>query len=284
MRASFVILTTGGRPEELRRALASIDEQGLDVAEVVVVANGARIEPPGGARVVELPENVGIAAGRNVGMRESEEDVVFLLDDDAAYGDRGVVRAALEAFARDPTLGVVSFRIVDPATGEAQRRHIPRLRTGDAARSGPVTTFLGGACAIRREVLERVGAFPEAFFYAMEETDLAWRALDAGFRIDYRGDLPVHHPASSPTRHPEAVRRTARNRVWLARRLLPWPLAVAYVTTWTLLTLSRTRSALEARELFVGLRQGARRLPGDRQPISWATSWRMARLGRPPVV
>ena len=28
------------------------------------------------------------------------------------------------------------------------------------------------------------GGLPEAFFYALEETDLAWRLIDAGWRVN----------------------------------------------------------------------------------------------------
>ena len=69
-------------------------------------------------------------------------------------------------------------------TGTTQRRHVPRLRASDPLRSSRVTTFLGGANAVRTTVFQQVGLLPDEFFYAHEETDLAWRALDAGWMID----------------------------------------------------------------------------------------------------
>ena len=106
-----------------------------------------------------------------------------------------------------------------------------------------VTTFLGGANAVRTQVLAQVGALPEAFFYAHEETDLAWRALDEGWMIDYRADLLFNHPATPPSRHAGYHRMGARNRVWLARRNLPVPLVPLYPGVWLLLTLLRRPSA-----------------------------------------
>lgn len=284
MKASWVVLTTGERPREVDAALASIAAQeGVD-QEMIVVANGGPVTAPADVRVVELPENTGIPGGRNAGIRVAAGDVVFFLDDDARVADPDLARRALEAFAAEPRLGIVSFRIADPETGDTERRHVPRLRAGDAAHSGPVTTFLGGACAIRGAVVDQVGAYPEEFFYAMEETDLAWRALDAGWEIDYRGDLVVHHPGTKPTRHPDALWRTARNRVWLARRRLPWVLAAVYLTVWTTAMLARTRSPRGAGQVTRGLRAGFREPAGERAPMSWGTAWRMTRLGRPPIV
>lgn len=284
MTASFVILTTGDRPRELERAVESALTQELDGLEVVVVANGCQLDLPAPVRVVELPENVGIAEGRNEGLYASSGEVVFFLDDDAVYEGPTVAPRALALFDADPSLGIVSFRIADPETQETQRRHVPRLRVGDPTCSSEVTTFLGGACAIRRLVFDEVGDFPEAFFYAMEETDLAWRAIDAGFRVEYRGDLLVHHPATVPGRHEQALHLTARNRVWLARRRLPLPLAVVYLGVWLPLMALRSGSMSASLHVLSGAREGLRARCGSRRPIRWSTAWRMTRAGRPPIV
>jgi hypothetical protein len=76
----------------------------------------------------------------------------------------------------------------------------------------------------------------------------------------------------------------ARNRVWLARRNLPLPLAVGYVMTWVALTVLRARSRLALRESARGWVQGLRTPCGDRRPIRWRTVWRMTKAGRPPLV
>ena len=285
MRASWVVLTTGERPEALSAAVASISAQvtGDHVQEILVVGNGASPAPPDPARALSLSEHVGVAAGRNAGIAATDGDVVLFLDDDAECVGTGLTAAVLDAFATDDRLGVVSFRITDPS-GVTQRRHVPRLRVGDPTRSCEVTTFLGGACAIRRALVDEVGGYPGAFFYAMEETDLAWRALDAGWRIEYRGDLVVHHPATTPARHGGAIWYTARNRAWLARRRLPAVLVPLYLALWCALTLARVRSIDGARQALSGLIAGLREPAGERRPLRWSTAWRMTRLGRPPII
>ncbi len=188
------------------------------------------------------------------------------------------------AFAADPRLGIVSLRIADPETGRTQRRHVPKLRAADPARSAEVTTFLGGASVIRRSVLERVGGLPEEFFYAHEETDLAWRALDDGWRIRYLAEVLMYHPATAPGRHAAYLRLNARNRVWLARRRLPWVLVPVYLGVWSALTVARTRPLGAVRVWWAGFVEGWRTDPGQRQPMSWRTVARMTRLGRPPII
>ena len=282
---SCVVLTMGNRPAELRRAITSVFEQeGADV-EVVVVGNGADLpELPEGVVTVRLPENVGIPEGRNHGVRVAQGDVILFLDDDGWYRSTGLARHVRERFAAEPALGALSFRIADPDGGPDQRRHVPRLRVGDSRRSSVVTTFLGGASAVRRTAFEAGGGLPGDFFYAHEETDLAWRIMDAGYTIEYDADAVMYHPAVSPTRHGDFYRLNARNRVWLARRNLPWPLAFAYLATWILLTVLRERGRTSLRAWFAGFREGWREDPGPRTPIRWSTAWRMTLAGRPPVI
>ncbi|MGY5130662.1 glycosyltransferase family 2 protein [Streptomyces nigrescens] len=290
MRLGAVVLTMGNRPEELRALLDSVAKQTGDPIEIVVVGNGSPLpELPDGVRTVELPENVGIPAGRNVGIEAfgpggSDVDGLLFLDDDGLLAREDTAELCREAFAADPELGIISFRIADPDTGETQRRHVPRLRASDPMRSSRVTTFLGGANAVRTHVFEEVGGLPDDFFYAHEETDLAWRALDAGWQIDYRSDMVLFHPTTAPARHAVYHRMVARNRVWLARRNLPTLLVPVYLGVWLLLTLARRPSRPALRAWLGGFKEGWVTPCGPRRPMKWATVWRLTRLGRPPVI
>ncbi|MFJ9625777.1 glycosyltransferase family 2 protein [Streptomyces sp. NPDC101181] len=290
MRLGAVIITMGNRPGELRALLDSVAAQHGERIEVVVVGNGAPVpDVPAGVRTVELPENLGIPGGRNVGIEAfgpggRDVDALLFLDDDGLLPNRDTAELCRRAFEADPKLGIVTFRIADPDTGVTQRRHVPRLRAADPMRSSRVTTFLGGANAVRTRVIAEVGPLPEEFFYAHEETDLAWRALDAGWMIDYRSDLVLHHPTTAPSRHAVYHRMVARNRVWLARRNLPAPLVPLYLAVWLLLTLVRRPSRPALRAWLGGFREGWRTPCGPRRPMKWRTVWRLTRLGRPPVI
>ncbi|NED15944.1 glycosyltransferase family 2 protein [Streptomyces sp. SID9124] len=290
MKLGAVIITMGNRPAELRALLDSVAAQEGDRIEVVVVGNGSPVpDVPPGVRTVELPENLGIPGGRNVGIEAfgpsgADVDALLFLDDDGLLPLTDTAELCRKAFADDPRLGIISFRIADPETGVTQRRHVPRLRAADPMRSSRVTTFLGGANAVRTRVLAEVGPLPGDFFYAHEETDLAWRALDAGWLIDYRADMVLHHPTTAPSRHAVYHRMVARNRVWLARRNLPAPLVPVYLGVWMLLTLLRRPSGEALKAWFGGFREGWRTKCGPRRPMKWRTVWRLTRLGRPPVI
>ncbi|WST44211.1 glycosyltransferase [Streptomyces avidinii] len=290
LRLGAVIITMGNRPDELKALLDSVARQDGAPVDVVVVGQGVQVTGlPEGVRSIDLPENLGIPGGRNVGIEAfgpggRDVDVLLFLDDDGLLERTDTAELCRQAFTEDPGLGIISFRIADPDTGVTQRRHVPRLRASDPMRSSRVTTFLGGANAVRTRVFEQVGALPGEFFYAHEETDLAWRALDAGWLIDYRADMVLLHPTTAPSRHAVYHRMVARNRVWLARRNLPAPLVPVYLGVWLLLTLVRRPSAPALKAWFGGFREGWTTPCGPRRPMRWRTVWRLTRLGRPPVI
>ncbi|WP_199836970.1 MULTISPECIES: glycosyltransferase family 2 protein [unclassified Streptomyces] len=288
-RIGVAVLTMGTRPAELRALLDAVAGQDEPAARTVVVGNGTGTLPelPEGVTGVELPENRGVSGGRNVAIETlrsfGDVDVVVDLDDDGLLVDRDVFRRLADLYAEDPALGVVSFRIADE-TGETQRRHVPRLGAKDPMRGGEVTTFLGGGHGLSMRMLDGIGGWPEEFFFTHEETDLAWRALDAGWKVVYAPELLLQHPRTSPARHAVYHRMTARNRVWLAKRNLPALLVPVYLGVWTLLTLARTRSLPGLGAWLAGFAEGVRRPAGPRAPIRWSTVLRMTRLGRPPVI
>ncbi|MFG2143986.1 glycosyltransferase family 2 protein [Streptomyces sp. NPDC048696] len=287
-RVGVAVLTMGNRPAELATLLDSVAKQDEAAVRVVVVGNGSPLpDLPDWVTAVELDENLGVSGGRNVAMDRlrafGDVDVLVDLDDDGLLVDADVFRRIADLYEQDPHLGIVSFRIADE-TGETQRRHVPRLRSSDPMRRGEVTTFLGGGHALSMAMLERIGSWPEEFFFTHEETDLAWRALDGGWKILYEPALLLQHPRTSPARHAVYHRMTARNRVWLAKRHLPTPLVPVYLATWTVLTLARTRSLGGLRAWAGGFAEGVRQPCGKRRPMRWSTVWRMTRLGRPPVV
>ncbi len=284
-QVAAVVLSMGNRPVELARAIDTLlAQEGVDL-DVVVVGNGW--EPtglPDVVRTVHLPENVGIPEGRNVGARESRGDLVFFYDDDAALPTNDVLARLATEFDRDPRVALVQPRGVDPTGLPSPRRWVPRLRTGDGGRDGDVVVFWEAVCVIRRSAFDTVGGWPGHFWYGHEGIDLAFRLVDAGWRLLYRPDVVVNHPATSPARHAVFYRMNARNRVWVAKRNLPHPVAELYVAVWSGVTLVRERDRENLATWFRGLVEGVRTDAGERRPMSWSTVARLTRAGRPPIL
>jgi GT2 family glycosyltransferase len=280
-----VVLTQGRRPAELAAALASLASQRGAEPDVVVVGNGWKPSGlPDGVGAVALADDRGIAAGRNAGVGAVGGDLVFFLDDDARLAAPDGLAAVAARFAAEPDLGLLQLRVQASDGGRAPRDWVPRLRVGDPARSSDVTAVWEGAVAVRRAAFEAVGGWPEELGRGHEGIDLAWRTMDAGYRVHYAGDIAVLHPAYVTAPHAHSVYFGARNRVWLARRHLPLPLGALYVATFILRTLPVLRTRDRARAALRGYRDGIRRPCGPRRRLHVKTLWRMTRAGRPPIL
>ena len=279
-----VVLSMGNRPAELDRALQSLLSQRDVDLDVVVVGNGWEpVGLPPSVRSVALADNIGVPAGRNVGAAEVRGDVLLFFDDDLEFAGDDALARVVAMFDADPALAVVQARSVG-TDGVTARRHVPRLRVADPQRSGDVVWFWEGCSFVRRTAFDAAGGWADQFRYGHEGIELAWRVIDDGGRVHYAADVAVRNPPAVPFRAPEHRYYDARNRVWVARRNLPWPLAVGYVTVWAALTLLRARSLAAVGAACRGFRDGIRLPAGDRRPISWRSAGRMPRLGRPPIV
>jgi GT2 family glycosyltransferase len=282
-----IVLTAGRRPVELSAAVESLRRQRGVEARIVVVGNGWTPEGlPDGVASVALPEDVGVAGGRNAGVPAAGGELLFFLDDDARVADDDALARVAARFAEDPRLGLLQLSVRPSDGGQAPRDWVPRLRVADRTRSGDVTAVWEGAVAARRDVFERVGGWPAAFGVAHEGVDLAWRVMDAGYRVAYAGDIAAFHRAYQPAGHDYSPYQGARNRVWLARRYLPLPLGVVFVATFALRTIPLLwRSPARARTALRGYRDGLRgEAPGPRQRLRMSTILRMTRAGRPPII
>lgn len=281
---SAIVLSQGDRPAELAAAVNSLLAQQGVTLEVIVVGNGWNPEGlPDAVRTVHLKKNLGIPQGRNRGVRLAQGKYLYFLDDDAVLPDTDTVARIEQMFASNPRLGVVQTRIASPE-GVSAKRWVPRMRDKNPLRSSEVFSVLEGSLAIRGRTLKTANGWAARFFYAHEGIEVAWRAWDAGYTVEYRADLVAHHPLIDPTRHADQLWLNARNRVWLAKRNLPCPLAVAYVLNWTAISVLRTRRPAASAAWLKGACNGARTDAGKRRPLRWRTVWEMTKRGRPPVL
>ena len=273
------MLTTGDRGDATAAALRSLGGR-----PTCLVANGGGDEIAGefpDLRVLASEVNVGVPAGRDLGVRSSSADVIGFLDDDATASPH-LSERIVQAFADAPDVGAIALRIVDEH-GETDGWFVPRPAGRGADRSGDVALVLGGACAVRRTAYEEVGGYWGELFYGHEEVELCWRLIGAGWRIVYLADAVVTHPKVTVGRHDQGWWYTGRNRVMVARRTLPAVVAGMHVVFWLAAGLLRSARERCGRSYLRGWAAGWRQ-PVERRSIGWRAVWRLTRLGRPPVI
>src|SRR5947209_653877 len=117
-----VLITTKDRKHVLARAIESVLSQSVPV-DLLVVDDGSsdgtaemvRERFPK-ARLIRNEQPLGIIAARNAAAQEIRTDIVFTLDDDAAFSDPRVVAGVLEDM-RQERVGAVAIPLVDHING-----------------------------------------------------------------------------------------------------------------------------------------------------------------------
>jgi GT2 family glycosyltransferase len=242
MSISAIVPVWNGR-ELLARLLASLDAQTLPVAELLVVDNGSTDGAPElarsrGARVIPMGHNAGFAAAVNRGIREAAQASIAILNTDVelapdyleklSFADAAFATGKLlsPAGVLDGTFDLTTRGATTWRAGSGMADAAPFDEARDIA-SAPWTAVL-----YRAEIFRKVGLLEEAFESYLEDVDFGLRCAAHGVIGRYVPGARATHQGSASLglRHPETVRRIARNQVLLAARHFParyvWPAAV----------------------------------------------------------
>ncbi len=113
------VIVTHNRRVELRRCLQSVGELTYSPVAIVVVDNAStdgtvemvRRDYPM-CRVVQNAENVGTAAGRNLGVTAAEGQCILLVDDDCAVA-RDSLQLMMDVMLRNADCAAVTPKIIN---------------------------------------------------------------------------------------------------------------------------------------------------------------------------
>jgi GT2 family glycosyltransferase len=144
-------------------------------------------------RAIHLPQPMGPAVARNRGWRPASGELVVFTDDDVV-ATAGWLAAIAAAHDRDPDALIQGRTEPDP-------REVQRLAAFSRSQlaTGPGPWFQTCNIAYPRALLERLGGFDETFWDAAgEDTDLGWRAIEAGTRAIYEPNALNWHAVHEP--------------------------------------------------------------------------------------
>ncbi|HUT32027.1 MAG TPA: glycosyltransferase [Planctomycetota bacterium] len=208
-----VVVATHNRCSLLERVAEAILAQTLppDCFELILVDDGstdgtetlgAELARRPGVRCLRQP-NRGVAAARNLGIREATGDIVAFTDDDCLVPPDWLERLA-DGYARHPEVVGVGGRLVAPPE-VLRTRAVARLEdhvarcvygAGDEEALGGFDCPAGGTnnMSYRRAALLEAGGFDESFppFVWGEDADLKLRLTRAGGRLLYIPVAVVH--------------------------------------------------------------------------------------------
>ena len=257
---SFIILSYN-RSADLLELLKNISqlEQAHQLLEEIIVVNNASTEDYDKIRsfikdqsslpyiYFDAPENLGVAKGRNYALDKGKAPIIIMLDDDAVLQNKDCLVNLVKEFEINNTekpKAIVSFKVLYYDNLQMQENALPHKKFGEYKDKSFFETYYyaGGAHAIKRKVIEELGKYPGDFFYGMEEYDLAYRILDAGYSIVYSDQVVMLHKESPLGRKPkkEKLQMMWLNKSKVAWRYLPKKYFYSTAFMWSLQYLKET--------------------------------------------
>ncbi len=254
--ASVIIVNWNGR-EHLESCLESLAAQSFADFETIMVDNGSRDGSVAlvksrfpGVRLLELPTNVGFAAGNNLGLARARGKYIVTLNNDTRVA-REWLEKLIEVAAARPEVGMVGCRIcsfADPDLIDSigmglcrdgmSRGRFRQRRWSELKLAQVEEILLPSACAAlyKREMLAEVGFFDDDFFAYAEDTDLGLRGRLAGWSALAATQAVVYHKysQSAGALSPFKVYLVERNHYWVAIKNFPvgWLAGLPLFTVW----------------------------------------------------
>jgi len=221
-----VILPTLNRRESLRRVLESLFYQTYpeDKFEIIVIDGGSTDGTQNMVKdLIEISpcelrylkqENKGVAAARNLGIRNAKGEIIAFTDDDCMLSKEWL--AALVHHFDDPKVGGVgSIReALNKDNLLAEAWDLAYFRIGslqekyDFLNNSPF--LCTSSAAIRFDALSELGGFDENLVSG-EDVDLSRRVLEKGYKLVLEPSARVKHE------HPSSWRALVKQQLWFGK-------------------------------------------------------------------
>ncbi len=180
-------------------------------------------------------KNLGFAGGNNWGMTKAKGDFFLLLNNDTEvpsdlidqllipfrkYRHTGIVCPKINYFDQKNLIQYAGFQPMNLITGRTWAIGHKEVDRGQYDHTELTYGAHGAAMMVSREVINKVGRFPEKFFLYYEEWDWSTRILKAGYKIYIQGNTIVYHKESMSVgkKNPLKEYYLTRNRILYMRR------------------------------------------------------------------
>lgn len=203
-----VVVPTYNRPEILSKTLDCLETQNASFEyEVIVVDDGSTMPVPElgfgkGKRtnwkLLRNERNMGRAATRNRGIRESKGEYILMLDDDI-WATPSLLQAHYDAQQR--ISGGVVVGVVPPAQEVNDtiwhryiKRRFERIHKRLQTTQLDYGLFLTGNVSVPAKLLKDLGGFNETFKdYSFEDTEMGYRMYKKGVRFYHATNAIGYH-------------------------------------------------------------------------------------------
>ncbi len=186
-------------------------------------------------KVLRSEKNLGFSGGNNWGIQQAKGDFVFIVNNDTEVTP-DLLDVLIAPFYKDASIGVTcpkikyyykpniiqyaGFNPINVYTGRTTAIGSMEVDNGQYNSSRVTYGAHGCAMIVKREVIDKVGVFPENFFLYYEEWDWSTRILKAGYKIYYEAKGLIYHKESVTVGKQSALKvyYHTRNRILYMRR------------------------------------------------------------------
>lgn len=261
-----ILIVTYNRPQDLLHLLQTLSVQKNTSAllkEVLILDNASTVSynevhkfttehPNLKIQYINSTENLGVARGRNKLMAMATGDWLLVIDDDILFTKENDLETistypSKELFVKNKTV-VFAMRVLYYDTKEVQQTAFPHKKYEKYKHKSQFLSayYIGCAHLMKRSVLDVTGLYPPDFFYGMEEYDLSYRILDAGYTIGYDASVTFEHKESPLGRQPNHKKLSMQwiNKSRVAYRYLPFIYFLSTSFLWSFQYLKHTKGHL----------------------------------------
>jgi glycosyltransferase involved in cell wall biosynthesis len=269
-----VVITSKDRKEELRAALPLVLAQ-TEPVEVLVIDDGSsdgssdmvrRHFPQ--VRLERSESSLGLIAQRTRAATLAKAPILISMDDDARLVSPYTVAQTLADFDHE-RIGAVAIPFIDVRTTTMVRQVAP-TREGRWI----VSSFIGTAHAIRRDVFLELGGYRAELVQMGEEPELCLRLLDAGYVTRLGRADKLQHLESPKRNVARLVSLSRRNDLLHAFWNVPMPYLPVRLAKVTLHSLWFAAAWSQPRAVLRGLARGYREgltVIASRRPVARST-------------
>ncbi len=157
--------------------------------------------------LISSPENIGVAPGRNLGLKKVKGDFILILDNDTIPSQESLESLILH-LRSNPGCGLAAPALISPS-GEIQNSAKPfpgifqkinhlfsdtlSVSEKEAMLSHHPFYVIGACQMIPRKAFEKVGLLDDKIFFGPEDADYCIRIRDAGFSVDFLPQISIIH-------------------------------------------------------------------------------------------
>jgi len=172
-------------------------------------------------KIIKLDKNYGFAKGYNIGLKNIDDDILCLLNNDVEVSENWT-EEILKQFAAEPNTAVIQPKLKDyynksnfdyagAAGGFLDKYGYPycngriynnvEVDKNQYDKTREIFWACGACFFIRNNIFKKFGGFDDVYWAHFEEIDLCWRLQNHGFKIRFNAKSIVYHANGATLNH-----------------------------------------------------------------------------------